>query len=107
MEFFCRKTIKCLPLGVCLVRNITQSFLTSLSLKLTTFTAQKMKFSVTDFFSKCDQIRSFTEEIRKGKFNFLCSDCQSIHPQVFSIQKKKPLKNANIKKSFRKNKSLQ
>ena len=26
---------------------------------LTTFTAQKMKFSIKDFFSKCDQIRSF------------------------------------------------
>ena len=25
----------------------------------TLFTAQKMKFSMTDFFSKCDQIRSF------------------------------------------------
>ena len=24
-----------------------------------TYTAQKMKFSITDFFSKCDQIRSF------------------------------------------------
>ena len=29
-------------------------------------TAQKMKFSITDFFSKCDQIRS-------GKLHFLCS----------------------------------
>ena len=26
---------------------------------LDTFTAQKMKFSMKDFFSKCDQIRSF------------------------------------------------
>ena len=25
-------------------------------------TAQKMKFSITDFFSKCDQIQQFTEE---------------------------------------------
>ena len=36
-----------------------------------------MKFSIKDFFSKCDQIRSFpadlvtfTEEMLKGKFNF-------------------------------------
>ena len=36
-------------------------------------TAQKMKFSIKDFFSKCDQICnwSFTEEIRNGN---LCSD---------------------------------
>ena len=38
-------------------------------------TAQKMKFSIKDFFSKCDQIRSadlvtFTEEILNGNFVF-------------------------------------
>ena len=39
--------------------------------------AQKMKFSIRDFFSKCDQIRSFfpdlvtfTEEILNGKLHF-------------------------------------
>ena len=32
-------------------------------------TAQKMKFSIKDFFSKCDQIRSFL----KGELHFLCS----------------------------------
>ena len=44
-------------------------------------TAQKMKISIKDFFSKCDQIRSFhadlvtfTEEILNGKFHCLCSD---------------------------------
>ena len=42
------------------------------------YTAQKMKFSIKDFFSKCDQIRTadfvtFTEEIRDKKLNFLCS----------------------------------
>ena len=38
------------------------------------YTAQKMKFSIKDFFSKCDQIRvTFTEEIINGKFHFLCS----------------------------------
>ena len=42
---------------------------------------QKMKFSITDFFSKCDQICkfpedlvTFTEEILNGKFHFLCSE---------------------------------
>ena len=41
------------------------------------FNAQKMKFSIKDFFSKCDQIWpdlvTFTEEILNGKFHFLCS----------------------------------
>ena len=32
-----------------------------------------MKFFTKDFFSKYDQIRSFTEEIRCGKLHFLCS----------------------------------
>ena len=36
-----------------------------------------MKFSIKDFFSKCDQIRSvlkkFTKEILNGKLHFLCS----------------------------------
>ena len=42
------------------------------------FTAQKIKFSIKGFFSKCDQIRrklvTFTEEIFNGKLHFLCSD---------------------------------
>ena len=43
------------------------------------FTAQKMKFSIKDFFSKCDQIRSptDTEEILNGKVHFLCNDLTS------------------------------
>ena len=32
-----------------------------------------MKFSITDFFSKCDQLVTFTEEICDGKIHFLCS----------------------------------
>ena len=36
-----------------------------------------MKFSIKEFFSKCDQMRSFLEkisaEIRNGKVHFLCS----------------------------------
>ena len=41
--------------------------------------AQKLKFSMKDFFSKCDKIRNaadlvtFTEEILNGKLHFLCS----------------------------------
>ena len=37
-------------------------------------TAQKMKFFIKDFFSKCDQNRSFTGEILNGKFHFLWSE---------------------------------
>ena len=33
-----------------------------------------MNFFIQDFFSKCDQIRSFTEEILNEKLHFLCSD---------------------------------
>ena len=41
-------------------------------------TAQKMKFSINDLFSKCDQIRrcglvTSAEEILNGKLHFLCS----------------------------------
>ena len=45
------------------------------------FTAQKIKFSFKNFFSKCDQIRkvmdlvTFTEEILNRKLHFLCSAC--------------------------------
>ena len=35
-------------------------------------TEQKMKFSIKNFFSKCDQIS--TEKILNGKLHFLCSD---------------------------------
>ena len=43
------------------------------------YTAQKMKFSIKDFFSKCDQIRrkllvTFTEEILNGNLHFLFCD---------------------------------
>ena len=45
-----------------------------------THTAQNMKFSIKDFFSKCVQIPqetadlvAFTEEILNGKLHFLCS----------------------------------
>ena len=36
-------------------------------------TAQKMKFSIKDFFSKCDQIRNLNE-----KLHFLCSGCCTV-----------------------------
>ena len=50
-----------------------------------TTTAQKMKFSIKYFFSKCEQIRrklriwsNFTEEILNGKLHFLCSTSNPI-----------------------------
>ena len=40
--------------------------------------SQEMKFSIKDFFIKCDQIHAdlvtFTEEILHGKLHFLCSE---------------------------------
>ena len=49
------------------------------SQKILTHTAQKMKFSIKNFSSECDQIHrtaelvTFTEEILNGKLHFLCS----------------------------------
>ena len=55
-------------------------------------TAKKnMKFSIKDFFSKCDQttgnygLVTFTEEILKGKLHFLCSDIDSELTHFVSI----------------------
>ena len=39
--------------------------------KLRKYTAQKIKFSIKDFFSKCVK---FTEEILNEKLHFFCSD---------------------------------
>ena len=54
------------------------TFIVTMSMKLS-YTAQKMKFSIKDFFSKCVQICScgfghITEETVNGKLPFLCSD---------------------------------
>ena len=38
-------------------------------------TAQKMKFSIEDYFSKTANLVTFTEEILNGKLHFLCSVC--------------------------------
>ena len=40
-------------------------------------TTQKKKFSIKDFFSKCDLV-TFTEKIVNGKIHFLCSVCIDI-----------------------------
>ena len=43
-------------------------------------TAQKMKFSIKDFFSKCEtaDLVTLTEEIPNGKLPFLCSGSKVI-----------------------------
>ena len=38
-----------------------------------TFTAQKMRFSIKDLFSKCENLVTFTEEILNGTLHFLSS----------------------------------
>ena len=38
-------------------------------------TAQKIKFSIKNFFNKCDQIVIFTEEILNRKLQFLHNEC--------------------------------
>ena len=48
-------------------------------------TAQKMTFSIKDFFSKCDQVRQFTEEILNGKRHF-CS-VRKLHHNVLVTTK--------------------
>ena len=47
------------------------------------YTAQKMKFSMEDFFSKCDKLRRVTlnEEILKGKLFCLCSVISNFRAQ--------------------------
>ena len=60
--------------------------------KLEHFTAQKMKVSTKDFFSKCDHIRSFlriwSHLLKKSlmeNFIFLCSGCQWRRSGVFIV----------------------
>ena len=45
---------------------------------LDNFTAQKMKFSTKDFFSTCDQIRSFLVPLKTSE-NHRFSTCDQIH----------------------------
>ena len=49
-----------------------------------------MKFSITDFFSKCDQktadLVTFTEEIRNEKLHFLCSAISKTHDRYESYE---------------------
>ena len=61
------------------------------------FTAQKMNFSIKDFFSKYDQIYDFpvdlvifTEEILNGKLPFLCNVfniCTTMCPSKTKLKK--------------------
>ena len=42
-----------------LIRKLSKSHNAKIKNNTVTYTAQKVKFSIKDFFSKCDQIRSF------------------------------------------------
>ena len=52
-----------------------------------------MKFSIKDFFGKCDQIRRnlvrFTEEILNSEPHFLCSDRFTAIPELFKKNNEK------------------
>ena len=52
----------------------------------TFYTAQKMKSSIKDFFSKCfhADLVTFTEEILNGKLHFLCSAIYICRENKFS-----------------------
>ena len=64
----------CLESAYCIILRIILRFKVK-----SEHSAQKMKFPVKNFFSKCDQIRSstlvtFIEKIFNGKLHILCSD---------------------------------
>ena len=59
-------------------REYNTDFLRNRDIVPCTVTAQKMKFSIKDFFSKCGpqfpaDLVAFTEVILNGKLHFLCS----------------------------------
>ena len=70
---------------------------------------QKIKFSIKDFFSKCDQIRSFLwiwshffEKIVNGKLHFLCR----ASPALITLQIETSLMNKEISKTTKKKVSV-
>ena len=72
-------------------------------------TSQKMKFYIKDFFSKCDQIRSFqsavtfSEEILNGKLHVLCSVLLSKRFPTWLKRQNKSLNISRTKKTFKVN----
>ena len=63
------------------------------------FSAQKMKLSLKDFFSKCDQIRdlfTFTEEILNGKLHFCAVFKVRIVGPCTALAAKAPNRTVNI-----------
>ena len=62
--------------AICHTGENSKMFSRTLKYFATHITAQKMKFSIKGFFSKCGQILNvvtFTEEILNGKLHLLCS----------------------------------
>ena len=82
MQSFCRVLGELLEA----VRKLYFRKISGVKLTLKQVTTQKMKFSIKDFSSKCDQIRSFLEkhlltftgEILNEKLHFLCSDHRGV-----------------------------
>ena len=61
-----------------------------------------MKFSIKDFFSKCDQIRTadlvtVTEEILNGKLHFLCSVSINVHLKMNRFLKVNTVKSGTLR----------
>ena len=85
------------------------NMLEDVNLTFTGSTAQKMKYSIKDFFSKCDQIRSFLQiwsHLRKKSlmedFFFFCSDKCKVYVKNFPSTRVKCMQDY-IKPSFREN----
>ena len=58
-------------------KNSMKTYLLGLDLLGLTSTAQKIKFSIKDFFSICEEpvdLVTFTGEVLHGKLHFFCSE---------------------------------
>ena len=70
-------------------------------------TSQKIKFYIKDFFSKCDQIRSFqsavifSKEILNGKLHVLCSVLLSKRCPTWLKRQNKSLNISRTKRTFK------
>ena len=69
-------------------------------MEIVSITAQKMKFSITYIFSKCDQIRRklriWSHVLKKSimkNFNFLCSACS--YMKILTLSWRRPLSYRN------------
>ena len=89
------------------VKTNTHAELKDCYLYFVFYTVQKMRFSIKDFSSKCDQIRSFqtdllifTEEILHEKLHFLCFS--RIFSWLLQSKEETLTKSSQLCKSFNK-----